>query len=262
MSKIRITQSFIKALLDDPCPTQIKAVWIDKTAKIKPGEAMLKGSYFEHLCLGAGHAHDEITVTDLTRLKNGEKSVAQQRIDAQAEVFKKICTERPIVIKDKQIEIVLPYDDNYEIGGTIDFDGYIDGSEDIALFDIKLTSSLYREHTYGPFGSWSREFPHNMDFTQSFMYTYLYTEKYGMAPKFYYLVFDYKPESEYKIILKKIERMHIMELMESIRKTIERIEFYKSTGWEYNANYKNCMNCPLKNECPERVLQKPITEIT
>ena len=108
---------------------------------------MLKGSYFEHLCLGAGHAHDEITVTDLTRLKNGEKSVAQQRIDAQAEVFKKICAERPIVIEDKQIDIVLPYNDDYEIGGTIDFDGYIDGSEDIALFDIKLTSSLYREHT-------------------------------------------------------------------------------------------------------------------
>ena len=258
MNKITISQTFIKAMKFDFCPAQIKAIFIDKTVKSVPSLAMLKGSFFEHLCLDAGHAHDDTNVTDLPRLKNGNKSVEHQRIEAQAEVFQRIVKERPIVIHEKQVNITIPYNDNYELSGTIDFFAQLDGNPEMAIFDLKLTGSIYREHNYDGMAPWSWEFPQNMDFTQAFMYNYLVQEKLVIDAPFYYLVFDYKPESEYKIIRKKIERIHKMELMESIRKTIERIEFHNSAGWNYNATYANCIKCPLKKTCPAKILQKPV----
>jgi PD-(D/E)XK nuclease superfamily len=259
--KIKISQSLIKAFTEDACPAMLKAVYIDKTIKITPGPYMVMGSYFEHLCLGAGHAHDDINVIDLPRLKSGEKSVNQQRIEAQALLFKQICEDRPIKIERMQFTLTLELDKTYHLEGTVDFEGYIDGNAEIALFDLKLTSSIYREHTYGGLGPWSWKHPYNMDWTQAFMYSMLYKELHGVEVRFYYLVFDYKPDAEYLIIRKKVERMHIMELNENIRKTIERIEFYNSSEWNYNASYKNCIQCPLKEECPAKTLQKPIVTI-
>lgn len=240
------------------CPTQLKAIYIDKTSKSVPTNAMLRGSYFEHLCLDAGHAHDDVPVTDLPRLKSGAKSVDQQRIEAQAEAFKKLVAERPIKVHEKQVQITIPYDENYELNGTIDFIGSMDGEITLSIFDLKLTSSIYHEHNYDGGAPWSWEFPHNMDFTQAYMYNYLVNEQLHIDAPFYYMVFDYKPNSEYKIILKKVERMHKAELMESIRKTIEKIDLHKATQWGYNPGYKNCNNCPLKESCTERILQKPI----
>ena len=66
---------------------------------------------------------------------------------------------------------------------------------------------------------------------------------------------------EYKIIRKKVERMHYMELMESIRQTVEKIEFHNATGWKERASYKSCINCPLKETCTVKDLKKPVSTI-
>lgn len=260
MTKIRISPSMLTALSkEDLCPASFYAIYIAKTIKSEPSLAMLKGSYFEGLCLGSS-GKGEI-ISDLPRLKSGEKSVDQQRIEKQAEVFKQMCIDRPIVVMQKQLQLTVEYNKDYDLTGIIDFDGTIDGEETISMFDLKLTGSIYHEHREGQFGPWSWEFPYNMDFTQAFMYNYLYSEMHQVNAPFYYLVFDYKPESEYKIIRKKIEKMHILELMETIRKGIEKIEFHQASEWEYNPIYKNCIQCPLKNTCPVKNLQKPVSVI-
>jgi hypothetical protein len=258
MNKTKINQTLIKALLGDSyCPASIKAVHIDKSVQMSIGIAGLRGLYFEGLCIG-GSAHGA-SITDLPRLKSGEKSVNQQRIEQQAEVFKTIVKERPIEIKETQVTITVPYNDKFELVGTLDFMGFMDDKKELAIVDLKLTGSIYREHNYDGFGAWSWEFPHNMNFLQAYMYTYLVKEQFKVDAPFYYMVFDYKPESEYKIIRKKVERMHIMELMESIRQTVEKIEFHEATGWKFKPAYKNCINCPLKNTCTEKDLKKPIS---
>lgn len=262
MKKIPITQSLIKAMkFDTYCPKQVLEVYITKSVKSIPSLAMLKGSFFEHLCLDAGHAHDDEAITDLPRLKTGAKSVDQQRIETQAEEFKKMVVERPITIEQKQVHIAIDYDKDYSIEGTIDFIGHIDSEISLSIFDLKLTGSIYHEHNYDGMAPWSWSFPQNMDFTQVYQYWYLVNEKLGIDAKFFYLVYDYKPQSEMLIIQKKVERIHKMELIESIRKTIEKIDLHKATDWGYNASYINCKNCPLKESCTERVLQKPITII-
>ena len=260
MKKLAITQTLIKYLKnDDYCPAQVKELFIDKTIRSEPSASQLKGLYFEQQFLGKS-AKDN-TKVDLPRLKNGNKSVEHERIDSQVGVFRNLILERPIVIEQIQVKLSVPYNDNYDLEGEIDFVGFIDNKEEISLFDIKLTKSLYSEFYQGGYGPWSWEFPQNMDFTQAYMYNYLFEEQFKVNAPFYYLVFDYKPESEYKIIHKRIERHHRMELMESIRKTIEKIEYHKSVGWKYNPDYKNCSNCPLKDKCPEKNLKKPIKEI-
>ncbi|HUC95334.1 MAG TPA: hypothetical protein VMR76_00050, partial [Candidatus Saccharimonadia bacterium] len=190
--KIRISSSMIAAInKEDFCPASFYAVYIARTAKSIPSLSMLSGSYFETLCLGKSAKGEE--TTDLPRLKSGEMSVAQQRIIKQAEVFKQMCIDRPIIIKNNQTQITIEYNEDYDLTGIIDFDGTIDNKPETAIFDLKLTGSLYHEHHYGNEPPWSWEFPYNKNFTQAYFYNYLYSEVNQVNAPFYYLVFDYKP---------------------------------------------------------------------
>ena len=152
-SKIRISQTLIKQLRGDTyCPKQVYEVFILKSIPMSIGIAGLRGLYFEGLCIG-GSAHGA-EVVDLPRLKSGEKSVDQQRIERQAENFKTIVRERPIDIKETQINIQLDYNDKFVLDGTIDFMGFMDDKKELAIVDLKLTGSLYREHNYDGHGAW------------------------------------------------------------------------------------------------------------
>jgi hypothetical protein len=258
-NKLNISTTTIKAFKgDDYCAAQLYATLIAKTHKSIPSLAMLKGSYFETLCLGEGAKGEK--VTDIPRLKSGEMSVDQQRIIKQSEAFHDMVKERPIVIEQKQIEIIIPYNDKYNLKGYLDFIGMVEPNE-LAIADLKLTGSINREHNYDGFGPWSWRFPQNYDFTQAYFYEYLVEEQFDKKLPFYYLVYDYKPESESLIIRKKIERMHRLELMQSIVSTIDKIEYHTATGWKERPSYRNCQNCPLKETCPVKDLKKPINTI-
>ena len=83
------TQTSVKDLeKEETCPTRWKAQWLDGLIPFKTNEDLDKGNYFEGVALGSG-ATDKV-VSDLPRLKTGEKSVDQQRIEAQAARCKRI----------------------------------------------------------------------------------------------------------------------------------------------------------------------------
>tara|TARA_R100001594_G_scaffold36459_4_gene66240 strand:- start:41678 stop:42463 length:786 start_codon:yes stop_codon:yes gene_type:complete len=242
-----ISQTLVKQFKGDYCAAQVFAIFIAKTHQSIPSLPMQRGTYFETQAIGMG-AHGQ-SLNDLPRLKNGNKNAAHQRIDKQVEIFPDILKKHGIKIFDTQIQLTHALDDIVHLNGTVDFRGSIIddqlGPIDNALFDLKLTSSIYKE-----FGDWSWHFPHNMDHTQAFMYTHLWKEVNKEDLPFYYLVFDYAPESSYKIVRKKVEPLDLMELDESIRNTLDKILWHEKNGWETNPSFENCKLCPLKEKCP------------
>ena len=104
---LNISDSLIKKFKQqDYCPHKIKLVNLDKMGREEPGPAMVKGSYFESLCLG-------LDAPEPPRLKNGEKSVDTQRIEQQAIKFLGLMHEYQMEIQQSQIEIVQPYNEKY-----------------------------------------------------------------------------------------------------------------------------------------------------
>jgi len=259
MLDIKLNQTAIKAFSkDEYCPLQLKSMYVDKTHTLKVNEYMLRGQYFETQCIGLG-AQGQKTM-DLPRLKNGNKGVDHQRIDKQINNFGNVLKEYKMKIDQKQVEYRFPIEvegKNVILFGTADFISSIEdtklGLQPKAIVDLKLTSSLYKQ-----FGDYSWYFPHNMDHTQAYMYTMLHELIHDERLPFYYMVFDYKPAPEHKIIRKTVEEMEIREVKESIRSTVAKINHHNDTTWDTNSNYNNCKDCPLEKACKDYNPIKPI----
>jgi hypothetical protein len=150
------------------------------------------------------------------------------------------------------------YSPDVMIHGKLDFTGTLI-DESMATFpipviaDLKLTKNIYNQ-----FGDFCWAYPHNMDHTQAFMYTQLYKQAYNEVRHFYYFVFDYKPEPEFKIIRKKVEAIDIAELNESIRSAVAKLDYHTNNGWNEVASHDNCKYCPLSSNCASYKPNKPI----
>lgn len=231
---------------------------MERTHQTIPTESMLKGQFFETLCIGAGVGGQQ--VTDLPRLKNGNKSVAQQRIEMQAQEFPRILAAHKMRVDETQIYLETEMEKGIMLCGTLDFKSPIwddtDGPIDEAMIDLKLTANIYSQ-----FGDFCWHFPHNMDHTQAIMYTHLYEQVRGKTVPFYYLVFDYKPTPEYKIVKKMVGTLERYELQEAIRKTLEKINFHEGRGYYTVPGHDNCNGCPLANQCPDVSRAKKIQTI-
>jgi hypothetical protein len=256
---IKISQSMIKAFdKDGYCPMKLKVAYVYKTHRLIPSDAMTKGIYFETLCLGSGVGGS--TVNDLPRKRNGEKRVAQERIEMQAQDFPEILKAHRMEVLEKDVYLEHELEKGIWICGTTDFTSPIwddtDGPIPKSIVDLKLTQNIYSQ--FGPF-CW--HFPHNMDHTQAFMYTHLWRECRGEDLPFYYMVFDYKPTPEYKMVKKLVGTLEMYELQESIRKTLEKINHHEGRGYYTNANAENCKNCPLQATCPDVTKAKKIQTV-
>jgi len=100
-----------------------------------------------------------------------------------------------------------------------------------------------------------------MDHTQAYMYMFLWEKIHGKRLPFYYLVFDYKPTPEYKIIKKLFGKLEEFELQESIRKTVEKIYLHEGRGYFTNPSHLNCKNCPLQTQCTDFTRAKKIQTV-
>lgn len=261
-TKFTISQSLVKQMYRkgdevEHCPAQINALYIEKSASIE-SLTFDRGNYFEYLAIGAGAIAGNV-VDDLPRLKNGDKSVDQIRIEEQAMRFKSLMPMygmKPLEVQ-KIVKTPWVYDDDVTLRIVIDFispikyrTGPIVHDYDLALIDLKLTQNI--NNTFGDF-SWG--FPANMDLIQAVFYYHVWEEHTGEKAPFYYWVFDHKKNPENKIIRKKDpEPIDLAELHESIRKTHANLIYYAANEWPTNPNINLCKRCPLKDLCKDSVV--------
>jgi hypothetical protein len=177
-----LSQSTVKSFESADC---YRKWYAEHTGEIPRfvSEPMTNGSYFEYLCLGGGSGKSG-DITSLPTLQNGKKSVAQLRIEQQAEKFKSMFDPSNDqftgwYIKQKQLYLSF---ENKE--GTIDFTVE---REEFRLADLKLTADLETEYSY-----WSN--PQEIDHLQPSTYTWLYTQNFEFTNKFDYWVYDYSPK--------------------------------------------------------------------
>lgn len=275
MSKIRISQSLIKAFLDngnyrDTCYKRIKATRIDRSVEDPPSLTQLKGLHFETLVLGGSAGNKKWT---LPRKQNGEKTAAEERIDIQALKFRQTAVKNMMSIMpgiNTQVKVYKEFNEYVILEGEIDifptpmlYNGTILRT---VCIDLKLTGDL--DNDFGDY-AWARV--ENMDHTQLYMYNYIIKDfdvalnkrlnpelmqmgiiRREILPDFenvpmFYWVFEHGKNLRNQFFRVNIDSTRTAELHERIRKVIEIIveEDNDPDGWKASPEFNECKNCPL-----------------
>jgi hypothetical protein len=217
---------------------------MNKEVIIPPTEPMMRGSYFESICLGSG-VNGQITA-DLPRLASGKKSIEQIRIDDQAARFHSLFSPESEeflgwLITDKQLHLT---DSTRE--GTIDFRCRRDGIK--SIWDLKLTADMMSQ------GGWWYDIG-SMDHIQLAFYKHLHRLNYNEDCETYYALFDYSTKKNVKIL-----KINISE--ETLGNCLERFDVVEKTLLEtvefpIIPSYSECAKCRV--ECMERVFKPIVT---
>ena len=252
--EFRLNNTLIQTMEDSyNCPRKWSEVFIYKTAEGFSSPAMERGVYFETMCLGSGVQGK--VVDDLPRLKNGEKSAIQKRIDYQVEAFKEMFNPDSSEYLGLKIIATDVYLDNGKEKGTIDFivestSEWEHGEGLIYHADLKLTGDMEATHR------WSWKDPTKKDLNQQYHYQNLW-EDMGNDPVEGSLlfVFDYTP-SKRKMI---IELSNDPDKREFARERAsgcwEVISLYEDRG-EYptDPSERQCGECSVK-DCSSRFVK-------
>ena len=235
-----LSQSTVKSFEVAGCYRRWQAEYTGEVQRFV-SDPMKKGSFFEYLCLGGGSGKSE-DVLDLERLRNGNKSAEQLRIEKQAEKFKQMFDPDHELwngwyIQDKQIHL-----QHKEIEGTIDF---TINNQEFRLADLKLTADLDTEYGY-----WSN--PKELDFLQAATYTYLWSQNFSFIDKFDYWIYDYSTKMN-------VLNVEVTVSDEATDQMLKRFEATDSTILEYNLldeypkipSIANCRYC--KVSCDKRL---------
>lgn len=241
LSKYALSQSKVKLWETTACKRKWQAE-VRGEMVFEPNEHMMKGSFFETICLGSG-VRGQVT-TDLPRLKTGAKSMDQIRIEAQAARFKLLFNPDSPEYMGWQMTDSQVFIEKDGREGTLDFVCRRDGVK--SIWDLKLTGDLAN-----PGGWWGK--PEEMDHLQLGFYKYLYREKFGEDCETYYALFDYSTSQRCKII-----KLNISE--ESMAGYLLRFDDVEGTLLELDQleeypripSYNECVKCKL--QCSQRAI--------
>ena len=226
---------------EETCPLRFKKQWIDGEIKSEPNEHMKLGLYFEQLALGSSAIDDHDGIQP-TRLKNGEKSAKQIRIEEQAVRFKELFDPKH---KDFLGYTIISDQDYIEVngrGGTLDFVA-IDEDGNVCIFDLKLTSTL--DWT----GAWWYDIA-KVDLFQQYHYHKLYEDEYRPQEEPYKLrnfliILDYTPRKNVVVYELYPDENTAKEVDERFEAVGEVIELYNERGWITIPSVNECAKCPL-----------------
>lgn len=306
ISQSLITKIFDKGNLKTYCKHYIKRLYIDKDIISPVTDSMKYGLYGEQQMIGSS-AHDNNTIIldkNKRSCKNKEylienkgcsgcnfyntckKTATHEKINYQAEIFKKKCEEMGINIEpDVNTQLTIykrfPNEPDFIINGTMDVFpvfALIDDEMKIALFDIKMTQKISDSYGYQKWGD-----PNNLDFIQLNMYHYLLkdidfsinthlTASQILLLKFayhyiqnnliyrFYWVFEHgsKLEDMRDIIIPvdkydgPYDKMKEQEVHEVIRTTINEIKNNNIMElWDERTPCYMCSQCPMRLNCDE-----------
>ena len=252
MQKLIYTQSLVKDIeKEETCPERFRGQWVDKEFKSEPNTHMIAGLYFEQLALGRSAQEDHNGI-EFPRLKNGEKSTKQVRIEQQAQRFKELFDPKH---KDFLGFTIISDQDYIEVNsraGTLDFLA-TDRDNNICIFDLKLTATLQWS------GSWWHDIA-KVDLFQQYHYHKLYEDKCDPEYKIQFpneklrnllIIFDYTPNCNvvvYELYPDENTGNNVDERFNAAEKTVG---LYLKHGWITIPSVNECAKCPL--DCKFRI---------
>ena len=218
--------------------------WILKEIPFYSNEMMNKGKYFEYLCVG-GSAKEDDLVVDLPRKKNGDKYIDQVRIEEHASYFTdhlfNPSSDKYLGFSIEDVQIPLFNKDRTE-RGVLDIE-CSDKNKYPVIIDLKLTKDL--TSTHHPM-SWGHP-EDQLDTTQAVNYQFLGKERYGVIPRFIYLVFDLSPQLRRKKfeVVSTQESFHDLQgRKDNLWEALDNNNFQ----WKEQPSKQDCEYCPLSCE--------------
>ncbi len=247
---INISQSLIKQFTTNKgtvlnyCPFKIYTCFIIKSHSVIKSLPMLKGNYFETLCLGGTSSNDKILDLPRTVKPLGQKTLDQIRIENQAIEFKRLCQQYGINILPG-INTQIKYKINYQTEYDDRFTFYIKGIVDIVhpiyhqnefidcVIDLKLTENI--NNSFGPY-AWGK--PEYMDHIQFDIYNFL------SGKTCLYWVFDYSKNMNQEIFMHNPDEDDIKMMHARIKQTIIELTYCFDTEFPQIGSFNNCKDCP------------------
>lgn len=236
---MNISKSLLLSYLDycngKECGVKWEAMYVSKTLKSEPTEAMMLGKYFENRATGYVGAGEETPQAKLR--KDGKMTAEYERAETQAMNFRAYCERM-------QIEIL-------EVGKRIEKDGCSLILDIVAMYkgrevviDLKYSGKLYDKWDDNGWALESFEYKtaHHM---QPIHYAYL------TGLPFYYFVFSSTNEIDCEFFEVKMEQPITSEIHERrIQQVRERIDIEMQTGgFIPRPSLKRCNACALSMEC-------------
>lgn len=238
----KLSQTALKDL-ENPstCPLRWKGLWLDSAWESPTTEAMNKGSYFEWLVLGYGAT--STMIKELPRLKSGEKSVDQIRIEKQAERVKEMFNPSSPTFLGFTIHAVQVELSDAHTKGTADI-WVVDKEGGSWLIDLKLTKDL--TSTFGQY-AWGKPWE-ELDLIQLPHYQDLFASQYGHSPRMALFVVDYSPQMriEFSELTISEERRATKDIR--FKKGRELIDDYIKEGFPVDPSEPECKRCKLNCE--------------
>lgn len=234
------TQTALKDLeKPSTCPKRWQGSWLEGSVPPFPtNDYMLRGVFFESLAIGGG-AKEQL-VLDLPRLRNGNKSANQIRLEEQAEEFCRLFNpahEQFLGYTIVQTQLYLEAGDR---AGTLDFIA-IDQDNNPCLFDLKSTGNLKR-------GWWSDI--DSVDKLQQYHYHDLYLKTFKLPPgkrlRNFLAIFDYSVQKNILILELDVTETRLADMNDRFETAKEVVELYNKNGWTTDPSEAECEGCPLK----------------
>ena len=247
-ARMVLSQSIAKSLDNDYlCPRYYYLYNLTGMYQEPASEAMMKGQRFEWLAVNSPNREGQIP--ELPKLKNGNKSTDELRIEEQALVFKE-------VLPHYNMKVVLPEGAdnpsaavNWEHGEDVLLTGIFDAvilwDGVPAIMDLKLTGSLVSR--WGPNGKpgWGDYF--NMDHIQAYLYMYLAEKIFKRKMRFVYALFEYGPDPKFKFLEIKDSGIHRAEMMQRLDGARDKLLAMKEAGYPRQGHYRQCAKCAEKD---------------
>jgi hypothetical protein len=247
---LRLNQSTIKDINRiNCCPRKYKAYNIDELFKRPSTDAMLKGNYFEWMCLGTKTRNGKIPF--MPKLKNGNKSTAQIRIDEQAKKFHVMLRETNTTIVKPNVtleaEYTLPNGRTIILFGTLDI--LVTRNGEPGIIDLKFTANV--ESTFGHF-CWGDIA--SMNVLQSNVYKYILKKLTGKCHFFEYWVYDCSPRVGNVVHDMATSWDDVSNMRDQIVQAVDKRDAFDRMGYIEIPDIDECKGCQVKG-CASKITE-------
>jgi hypothetical protein len=235
------------------CAARYKAVFVDGKYHEEPDQKQRQKDLFKYLAFGILDKSGQVPTLPLAR---GKVSAVEQRIRQQATALRQDLDAHGITVSEAAIKLDYVYSQAIRIEARVDALGECEG-EPVVLFPT-MTSSIHNGYERG--GSmWGR--PWDMDHTEAYLITGIQQALAGGAPyAILYLVYEYTPKMESKLVKIPVDALKRAELIRLIEDAWQVHCQSAEAGFAPAPAYEKCATCPVE-DCAARVRVKPIQEM-
>lgn len=241
-------RSFNEYLRGSYCGLLFKALYIEKSVSIEATDAMRAGQYLEYILTGATLRDGSAPEPELT--KAGKMTAMYERMHEYVPLWQKILKQSGIIPDSIQTSVLMQTEiAGYTLKGIADVVAKT-VLDEIVIIDIK--SSGFIRNKWEDYG-WEELEKKRQLWSQLAMYDFLHEKTFSIkANRLLFAVFN--PSGyDARLFNVNITNRDVADYERHYTAQIENceneIQFADETFWRQSRDFRQCMNCPLRESC-------------